>query len=96
MLIVGGFALIGHFLRKWSTDQDKTQAAGFQLAFSHFAASCTSKGSNCKLGSNPQQYVLNLMAKAAAHPIASGDSSDKRTADDGAGFDHCSRRREQG
>jgi pimeloyl-ACP methyl ester carboxylesterase len=67
-----------------STDQDKTQAAGFQLAFSHFAASCTAKGASCKLGSDPQQYVLNLMAKAAAHPIPSGDASDKRTADDGA------------
>ncbi|HEY5457520.1 MAG TPA: alpha/beta hydrolase [Acidothermaceae bacterium] len=67
-----------------STDQDKTQAAGFQLAFSHFAASCTAKGSSCKLGSDPQQYVLNLMAKAAAHPIPSGNSTDKRTADDGA------------
>ncbi len=67
-----------------SIDQDKTQAAGFQLAFSHFAASCTAKGSSCKLGSDPQQYVLNLEAKAAAHPIPSGDSSDKRTADDGA------------
>jgi pimeloyl-ACP methyl ester carboxylesterase len=67
-----------------STDQDKTQAAGFQLAFSHFAASCTSKGSSCKLGADPQQFVLNLMAKAAAHPIASGNADDKRTADDGA------------
>ena len=67
-----------------STDQDKTQAAGFQLAFSHFAASCTSKGASCKLGSDPQQYVLNLMTKAAAHPIPSGASGDKRTADDGA------------
>ncbi len=67
-----------------SVDQDKTQSAGFQLAFSHFAASCTAKGSSCKLGSDPQQYVLNLMAKAAAHPIASGDAKDKRTADDGA------------
>jgi pimeloyl-ACP methyl ester carboxylesterase len=67
-----------------STDRDKTQAAGFQLAFSHFAASCTAKGTRCKLGSNPQQYVLNLMAKAAAHPIPSGDAYDKRTADDGA------------
>lgn len=66
------------------TDQDKTQAAGFQLAFSHFASSCTAKGASCKLGSDPQQFVLNLMAKAAAHPIPSGDAKDKRTADDGA------------
>jgi len=66
------------------TEQDKTQAAGFQLAFSHFAASCTSKGASCKLGSDPQRYVLDLMAKAAAHPIPSGDANDKRTADDGA------------
>jgi pimeloyl-ACP methyl ester carboxylesterase len=67
-----------------SIDQDKTQSAGFQLAFSHFAANCTAKGTSCKLGSDPQQYVLNLMAKAEAHPIASGDAKDKRTADDGA------------
>ncbi len=65
-------------------DQDKTQSAGFQLAFSHFAANCTAKGKSCPLGSNPQQFVLDLMAKAAAHPIASGDAKDKRTADDGA------------
>ena len=65
-------------------DQDKTQAAGFQLAFSHFAANCTAKGTGCALGSDPQQFVLNLMAKAAAHPIPSGDSDDKRTVDDGA------------
>jgi len=66
------------------TDQDKTQAAGFQLAFNHFAANCTAKGASCKLGSDPQQYVMNLLSKAAAHPIPSGDAADKRTADDGA------------
>jgi pimeloyl-ACP methyl ester carboxylesterase len=65
-------------------EQDKTQSAGFQLAFSHFAANCTAKGKSCPLGSDPQQLVLNLMAKAAAHPIPSADADDKRTADDGA------------
>jgi pimeloyl-ACP methyl ester carboxylesterase len=63
-------------------DQDKAQAAGFQLAFSHFAQACIAK--TCKLGSNPQQFVMALMAKAAATPIPSGDKKDKRKAGDGA------------
>jgi pimeloyl-ACP methyl ester carboxylesterase len=66
-----------------TVDQDKAQAAGFELAFSHFAQACTQQKS-CKLGSDPQQFVLTLMAKAAANPIASGDSKDKRKAGDGA------------
>jgi pimeloyl-ACP methyl ester carboxylesterase len=61
-----------------SVDQDKTQAAGFQLAFSHFAANCTKKGNSCGLGSDPQRFVQNLMSKADANPIASGNSKDKR------------------
>ena len=64
-------------------DQNKTQADGFQLAFRHFAAACTSKGSACALGADPQAYVLNLMQRAAAHPIPSGDASDRRKATDG-------------
>jgi pimeloyl-ACP methyl ester carboxylesterase len=66
-----------------TVDQDKAQAAGFELAFSHFAQACTQQKS-CQLGSDPQQYVLTLMAKAAANPISSGDSKDKRKAGDGA------------
>jgi pimeloyl-ACP methyl ester carboxylesterase len=66
-----------------TVDQDKAQGAGFELAFSHFAAACTQQKS-CKLGSDPQQFVLTLMAKAAANPISSGDSKDKRKAGDGA------------
>jgi pimeloyl-ACP methyl ester carboxylesterase len=65
-----------------SIDQDKAQAAGFELAFSHFAKACTAKA--CKLGSDPQQFVMALMAKAAANPIPSGDKKDKRKAGDGA------------
>jgi pimeloyl-ACP methyl ester carboxylesterase len=64
-------------------DQDQAQAAGFELAFSHFAQACTQQKS-CQLGSDPQQYVMTLMAKAAASPIPSGDSKDKRKAGDGA------------
>ncbi|MDQ1485660.1 MAG: hypothetical protein QOJ62_1353 [Actinomycetota bacterium] len=64
-------------------DQDKTQADGFQLAFSHFAAACTKTRSACQLGADPQAYVLNLMKRAAAHPIPSGDASDGRKATDG-------------
>ncbi|MGH3266689.1 MAG: alpha/beta hydrolase, partial [Trebonia sp.] len=64
-------------------DQDKTQAAGFALAFSHFAASCGKK-SSCPLGSDPQVWVKNLMAKANAEPIPSGDSKDDRVAKGGA------------
>jgi pimeloyl-ACP methyl ester carboxylesterase len=67
-----------------TVDQDKTQAAGFQLAFSHFSQACTSLGAKCPLGADPQQFVLNLMAKAAANPIPSDDASDKRRAGDGA------------
>jgi len=66
-------------------DQDKTQAAGFQLAFSHFAAACT-KGGSCALGADPQAYVQNLMAKADADPIPSGDSKDHRVVEGGAVF----------
>jgi pimeloyl-ACP methyl ester carboxylesterase len=61
-----------------SIDQDKTQAGGFQLAFRHYATQCTSRGSACGLGSNPQAFVEHLMADADTHPIASGDSSDRR------------------
>jgi pimeloyl-ACP methyl ester carboxylesterase len=64
--------------------QDKAQAAGFQLAFSHFASACTATGSSCKLGADPQGFVLRLMAKAAAHPIPSADPKEKRRAGDGA------------
>jgi pimeloyl-ACP methyl ester carboxylesterase len=63
-------------------DRDKAQAAGFELAFSHFAKACTAKA--CKLGSDPQQFVMALMAKAAANPIPSGSKNDKRKAGDGA------------
>jgi pimeloyl-ACP methyl ester carboxylesterase len=65
-----------------TVDRDKAQAAGFELAFSHFAKACTAKA--CKLGSNPQQFVMTLMAKAAANPIPSGTKKDKRKAGDGA------------
>jgi pimeloyl-ACP methyl ester carboxylesterase len=65
-----------------SIDQDKAQAAGFELAFSHFAQACTAKA--CKLGNDPQQFVMTLMAKAAANPIPSGTTKDKRKAGDGA------------
>ena len=60
-----------------SVAQDKAQAAGFQLAFSHFAQNCT-KHSTCKLGSDPQKFVQDLMAKADAQPIPSGNSKDHR------------------
>jgi len=53
------------------------------LAFSHFAAACTSSG-HCQLGKDPQQFVLNLEHLADAHPIGSGDSSDPRTVRGGA------------
>ena len=65
-------------------DQDKTQAGGFELAFSHFAQNCTRSASKCKLGSDPRQFVQTLLAKAAATPIPSGNASDKRSAGDGA------------
>jgi pimeloyl-ACP methyl ester carboxylesterase len=67
-----------------ATDEDKSQADGFQLAFSHYAASCRAQDSGCGLGTDPQAFVLRLMAKAAANPIASGDKNDKRKAADGA------------
>jgi pimeloyl-ACP methyl ester carboxylesterase len=65
-------------------EQDKAQAAGFQLAFSHFASACTATGSACKLGADPQGFVLRLMAKAAANPIPSTNPQEKRRAGDGA------------
>ena len=65
-------------------DEDKRQADGFQLAFSHYAASCRAQASGCGLGSDPQGFVMRLMAKAAANSIASGDKKDKRKAADGA------------
>ncbi len=58
-----------------TTESDNIQAAGFQLAFSHYAASC---GKNCKLGPDPQTFVLNLMKQSDANPIPSGSSSDHR------------------
>lgn len=67
-----------------SVQQDKTQAAGFQLAFSHFAANCEKKGSSCGLGSDPQAFVQNLMKSADAKPIPSGSSKDKRVVEAGA------------
>ena len=65
-------------------DENKGQSDGFQLAFSHYAASCRAQSSGCGLGADPQGFVLRLMAKAAANPIASGDKKDKRKAADGA------------
>jgi pimeloyl-ACP methyl ester carboxylesterase len=65
-------------------EEDQGQADGFQLAFSHYAESCRAQVSGCGLGSDPQGFVLRLMAKAAANPIASGDKKDKRKAADGA------------
>jgi pimeloyl-ACP methyl ester carboxylesterase len=67
-----------------SVQQDKTQAAGFQLAFSHFAADCVKKGSSCGLGSDPLAFVQNLMTSSDAKPIPSGDSKDKRVVEAGA------------
>jgi pimeloyl-ACP methyl ester carboxylesterase len=66
-----------------TVDQDKTQAAGFQLAFSHFADACT-KGGKCALGSDPVAFVQNLMASSEKKPIPSGDASDKRVVKAGA------------
>lgn len=66
-----------------SVDQDKTQAAGFQLAFSHFADNCTKSG-KCALGSDPAAFVQNLMASSDKNPIPSGDASDKRVVKAGA------------
>ena len=60
-----------------TVQDDKVQAAGFALAFSHFASDCTSGGS-CKLTPDPQTFVLKLMKQADAHPIPSGSSSDPR------------------
>jgi pimeloyl-ACP methyl ester carboxylesterase len=67
-----------------SVQQDKTQAAGFQLAFSHFAADCVKKGSSCGLGSDPLAFVQNLMTSSDAKPIPSGDGKDKRVVEAGA------------
>jgi pimeloyl-ACP methyl ester carboxylesterase len=67
-----------------SVQQDQTQAAGFQLAFSHFAANCEKKGSSCGLGVDPQAFVQNLMKSADAKPISSGSSKDKRVVEAGA------------
>lgn len=67
-----------------SVQQDKTQAAGFQLAFSHFAANCEKKGTSCGLGADPQAFVQNLMKSSDAKPIPSGDSKDKRVVEAGA------------
>lgn len=66
-----------------SVDQDKTQAAGFQLAFSHFADNCTQDGS-CALGKNPLAFVQNLMASSEKKPIPSGSPDDKRVVKAGA------------
>jgi len=66
-----------------SADQDKTQAAGFQLAFSHFAANCEKKAT-CPLGHDPVGYVQNLMASSDKNPIPSGSSKDKRVVQGGA------------
>jgi pimeloyl-ACP methyl ester carboxylesterase len=66
-----------------SIDQDKTQAAGFQLAFSHYAAACA-KSSKCPLGSDPVGFVQQLMATSDQHPIPSGNSKDKRVVESGA------------
>jgi pimeloyl-ACP methyl ester carboxylesterase len=65
-----------------SVQQDKTQAAGFQLAFQHYAAHCVQH--SCDLGPNPQNFIQDLMAKADAHPIPSGNKSDPRVAQAGA------------
>lgn len=67
-----------------SVQQDQTQAAGFQLAFSHFATNCQKKGSSCGLGGNPQAFVQNLMKSSDAKPIPSGSSKDKRVVQAGA------------
>lgn len=66
-----------------SVDQDKTQAAGFELAFSHFAANCEKKA-GCPLGNDPVAYVQKLMASSDKNPVASGSSKDKRVVKDGA------------
>jgi pimeloyl-ACP methyl ester carboxylesterase len=67
-----------------SVQQDKTQAAGFQLAFSHFAANCVKKAAACGLGPDPVAFVQNLMKSADATPIPSGESKDKRVVKAGA------------
>ena len=65
-----------------SVQQDKTQAAGFQLAFQHYAANCVQH--SCGLGADPLKFVQDLMAKADANPIPSGNKSDPRVVKAGA------------
>ncbi|MBX6372372.1 MAG: alpha/beta fold hydrolase [Acidothermus sp.] len=50
-----------------SVQQNQAQAAGFQLAFRHYAQNCLRNG--CPLGKDPAGFVRELMQRADASPI---------------------------
>ncbi|ABK51842.1 tripeptidyl-peptidase B [Acidothermus cellulolyticus 11B] len=65
-----------------TVEQTRAQAAGFALAFQHYAADCVAHA--CPLGKDPAGYVEALMHRAAGHPIPSGNTRDHRVVKDQA------------
>ena len=70
-----------------AVDPDKTpesdaeaSAAGFEAGFDAFAQNCTGLIAGCPLGTNPRQFVYDLLTQATTTPIPSAKSGETRTA----------------
>ncbi|NEK58831.1 alpha/beta hydrolase [Geodermatophilus sabuli] len=58
-------------------------AAAFEAGFDAFAANCTQLIAGCPIGGEPRRFVEDLLAQAAAAPIASARAGETRQATPG-------------
>jgi pimeloyl-ACP methyl ester carboxylesterase len=56
------------------------QAAGFENAYTQFAADCRRRGSRCLIGPDARQFLAGLVAKARRAPIHSSHPGERRVA----------------
>jgi pimeloyl-ACP methyl ester carboxylesterase len=58
-------------------------AAGFESGFDAFAANCTQLIAGCPVGTNPRQFVYDLLNQSATTPIPSAKAGETRKATPG-------------
>jgi pimeloyl-ACP methyl ester carboxylesterase len=61
----------------------EASAAGLEKGFDAFAANCTGLASGCPIGSDPRQFLQDLLTQAAHNPIPSAKSGETRKATPG-------------
>jgi pimeloyl-ACP methyl ester carboxylesterase len=58
----------------------ESQAAGFENAYSQFAADCRRRGHGCRIGPDARAFLTALIAKARRAPIHSSRAGERRVA----------------